>query len=55
MLLILIGDAQHLVTALQRRNIPGLEVSFHVFPDESHISVIPAALSRGLGAVQALR
>jgi predicted alpha/beta superfamily hydrolase len=51
----MIGDAQSLVAALRQRNVMGLEVAFQLFPDENHISVIPAAFSRGLGVVQALR
>ena len=38
----MIGDARNMVTVLRQQNIPGLNVSSHVFPDENHISVIPA-------------
>ena len=51
----MIGDARNLVSVLEQQNIPGLHVSSHVFPDENHISVIPAALMRGLREVAALR
>ena len=51
----MIGDARALVPVLQRQDVPGLAVSSHVFPDENHISVIPAALMRGLREVAALR
>lgn len=36
---------------LRRRAYPSLDLHFHVFPDETHMSVFPAALSRGLTAV----
>ena len=36
---------------LRRRAYPNLDLHFHVFPDETHMSVLPAALSRGLTAV----
>ena len=51
----MIGDARNLASVLQQQNIPGLTLSSHVFPDENHISVIPAALMRGLREVAALR
>ena len=51
----MIGDARNLASVLQQQNIPGLTLSSHVFPDENHLSVIPAALMRGLREVAALR
>lgn len=36
---------------LRGRAYPNLDLHFHVFPDETHMSVLPAALSRGLSAV----
>lgn len=36
---------------LHARNYPGLRLNSQVFPDEDHISVIPAALCRGLREV----
>lgn len=51
----MIGDARDFVSALQQQDIPGLNVSFQVFSDENHMSVIPTALMRGLREVQALR
>jgi predicted alpha/beta superfamily hydrolase len=51
----MIGDARDFVSVLQRQNVPGLSVSFQIFPDENHMSVIPTALMRGLREVQALR
>ena len=51
----MIGVATDFVSVLQQQNVPGLTVSFHVFQDENHMSVIPAAFMRGLREVQALR
>lgn len=51
----MIGDARNFVSVLQQQNVPGLTVSFQVFPDENHLSVIPTAVMRGLREVQALR
>lgn len=51
----MIGDARRFAEALQRKNVSGLDVTFHVFEDEDHLSVIPAALMRGLLAAGALR
>lgn len=33
---------------LERREYQGLELRAHVFQDETHVSVFPAAFSRGL-------
>src|SRR5215510_1206116 len=51
----MIGDAKALASMLETQNAAGLQVSFRVFPDEDHLSVIPAALARGLREVGALR
>ena len=51
----MIGDAERFVSILKGQNITGLEVGFHVFPDENHVSVVPGALMRGLTQVRALR
>jgi hypothetical protein len=51
----MIGDARSFVSILERQNITGLEVGFHVFPDENHVSVVPGALMRGLSQVRAPR
>ncbi len=51
----MIGDARDFVSVLQQQKVPGLDVSFHIFPDENHISVIPTALMRGLREVAAVR
>ena len=50
----LIADNMRRFTAaLQTLDLPGLKVTSHVFADETHASVIPAALSRGLRTVLA--
>jgi len=36
---------------LELRNYPSLQMARHEFPDETHLSVISAAFSRGLHAV----
>lgn len=51
----MIGDAMDFIAVLEKRRLPGLKLTFHVFPDENHISVIPSALMRGLLQVGALR
>ena len=33
---------------LGSRKYPSLELEYHIFPDETHLSVIPATISRGL-------
>jgi hypothetical protein len=50
----MIGDARSFADALQRKDVSGLDVTFHLFEDEDHLSVIPGALMRGLRAVGAL-
>ena len=44
----LVSNARDLAQRLQMRSAPGLEVWMHVFADETHTSVVPAALTRGL-------
>jgi predicted alpha/beta superfamily hydrolase len=53
----MIGVARAFAEALQQRKGAsiGVEVTLHVFPGESHISVVPGALMRGLVDVGALR
>ena len=50
----MIGDARALVAALPTAK-GGLEATFHLFPDENHLSVVPGCLMRGLLEVGALR
>jgi predicted alpha/beta superfamily hydrolase len=51
----MIGDARDFAAALGRQNVSGLTVSFHIFPNENHLSVIPTAIMSGLRDVQAVR
>ena len=54
----LIDPSFHFVTnmktlekTLQERRYPGLQLTTHVFEDETHFSVIPMTFSRGLRVV----
>jgi len=47
----MISNLYELDATLRQRRYPNLKVGFQVFPDETHMSVFPAALSRGLTAV----
>jgi predicted alpha/beta superfamily hydrolase len=40
-----------LANTLQGRNYAGLELTTHVFEEETHLSVVPATISRGLRVV----
>lgn len=44
----LIGPAWRFADALRAREYEGLAFESHVFDEETHVSVFPAALSRGL-------
>jgi uncharacterized protein len=44
----LVSNARDLAQQLQMRSAPGLEVRLQVFTDETHTSVVPIALTRGL-------
>lgn len=46
-----VRDCADFAATLAGRCYPGLTLTHHVFDDESHTSVIPAALSRGLRTV----
>jgi hypothetical protein len=39
------------VSSLQAREYPGLRISCQIFPDETHASVAPASITRGLRVV----
>ena len=45
------SNVERMNAILRKRNYPGLELTTHIFPDETHHSVIGATLSRGLRAV----
>ncbi len=46
-----VTNVKTLAKTLQERRYPGLQLTTHVFEDETHFSVIPATFSRGLRAV----
>jgi predicted alpha/beta superfamily hydrolase len=43
-----VSNLYELEARLGRRAYPNLDLAFHVFADETHMSVFPAAFSRGL-------
>jgi predicted alpha/beta superfamily hydrolase len=47
----MITDMENMARALRGRNYPSLELTTHVFDGETHLSVIPATMSRGLRTV----
>jgi predicted alpha/beta superfamily hydrolase len=47
----MLDDMQELIKILQSRSYKELTIASHVFEDETHNSVFPAALTRGLRAV----
>jgi ferri-bacillibactin esterase len=44
----LIGNARLMAERLKGRGYPSLDVTFQLFPDESHTSVVPVAFTRAL-------
>lgn len=46
--LLMVTNVQKMAAALQDRNYENLELTTHIFEDETHFSVIPATISRGL-------
>lgn len=48
---IMANDMQALINVLRSRSYKGLTITGHVFEDETHNSVFPAALTRGLRVV----
>jgi predicted alpha/beta superfamily hydrolase len=46
-----VTNVKTLAATLEQRRFPGLQLRTHVFEGETHLSVIPAAFSRGLRAV----
>jgi non-heme chloroperoxidase len=49
-----VADVKELVAILEARNYSGLQIKTAYFEDETHISVIPATISRGLRSVYEL-
>ena len=48
---LMVTNMQAMASVLEERNYPSLRLTQHVFEGETHLSVIPATLSRGLRAV----
>ena len=46
-----VTNVRELAEILQERGYPGLQLTTHVFEDETHVSVVPATFSRGLRVV----
>ncbi len=44
----MVSNLYEMDARLRQRAYPGLDMTFQVFPDETHVSVYPAALARGL-------
>lgn len=47
----MVANVERMTAALRSRDYPGLDLTSQIFPDETHQSVIPAMLSRGLRVV----
>ena len=47
----MVSNVAKLTEILSSRNYPGLKLTAHIFDSETHLSVIPATMSRGLRAV----
>jgi hypothetical protein len=45
---VMVADMNRMASTLRSRNYPGLSVESFIFPDEGHLSCMPAALMRGL-------
>ena len=43
-----VSNVRRLAGHLLDRKFPGFQVMCHIFPDETHASVVPATISRGL-------
>jgi hypothetical protein len=41
-------DIKQLVNSVRQRHYPGLEITEYIFPEETHLSVIPFSFSRGM-------
>ena len=46
-----VTNMKTLAKTLQERSYPGLQLTTHVFEEETHVSVVPATFSRGLRVV----
>lgn len=47
----MVANVEKLTEILRSRNYHGLELTSHIFDNETHLSVIPATMSRGLRVV----
>jgi hypothetical protein len=47
----MVSNLIDLSAVLHQRQYPNLQLTHQVFPDETHMSVFPMAVSRGLRAV----
>jgi hypothetical protein len=47
----MVTNMRMLAKTMQDRGYEGLELKSHIFDDETHLSVVPAAISKGLRAV----
>jgi hypothetical protein len=47
----MVSNVAKLTETLTSRNYPSLNLISHIFDNETHLSVIPATMSRGLRAV----
>lgn len=47
----LVSNLYEMEARIRSRAYPSLELDFHVFPEETHMSVFPAGVSRGLSCV----
>ena len=47
----MVANVEEMVKILESRKYPGLKLTSHIFENETHLSVIPATMSRGLRAV----
>jgi predicted alpha/beta superfamily hydrolase len=47
----MVSNVREMDRILRDRKYAGLELTTHIFDDETHVSVIPATLSRGLRVV----
>jgi len=47
----MVGNVVEMEKVLRKRAYPSLKLKTHIFEDETHLSVIPATMSRGLRAV----
>lgn len=49
-----VANIQKLEKSLRNRNYPNLRLETHIFEDDSHLSVLPQSISRGLQTVYAI-